>query len=123
MMPQELISQTITDWITGLNYQYMAVVVIICYGIKWKDNMKWISSRIGGETRTKWMVGILVALTEVISTFEFLGGHGVDLNTFILLFHSYLIVMIFCDDIVNKLHDWIVFMTKKGDKNNQSPQS
>ena len=120
MVPHELISQSITDWITGLNYQYMAVVILICYGLKWKANMHWLNDKLGGEVRAKWLVGIVVAITEVVSTFEFLGGHGVGLDMFLLLFHSYLIAMIFCDDIIDKVHNWVMFLGKKGQGEDES---
>ena len=82
MVPHELISQTVTEWITGLNYQYMVVVLVICYGLKYKRSLSWLNNRVGGEVAAQWLVGLIIALSELITVLPYFGDNTISISSF-----------------------------------------
>jgi len=112
-MNEDVIVDTIAEWFTTLNYQYMILHVIVCYGVYYSENMRWIVEHFSpvrkkGRTRAVWLVGGVLALIEMIKFLPHASQHDMyDYQKFISIFHSYIVVQVFVDPIVTKVHKWL----------------
>jgi hypothetical protein len=122
----ELLTDTVTDtvfeWFTNLDFEYMLLHIVVCYGLYYSENMRWIVEyfspvRRKGRSRAVWLIGGFLALLEMVRFFPYIGddtsGFGYDI--FISIFHSYIVVQVFVDPIVNFVHKWLAMFKDVAD--------
>jgi hypothetical protein len=111
-MNPELLTDTVLEWFNNLDFEYMVLHIIVCYGLYYSDNMRWISEyfspvRSKGVSKAVWLVGGVLALVEMIRFFPYVGVGGVDYQKFISIFHSYIVIQVFVEPIVHFVHKWL----------------
>ena len=42
MIDPEILTDTISEWITNLSFEYMILHIVVCYGLYHSDNLRWI---------------------------------------------------------------------------------
>lgn len=120
-MDTELLTDTVVEWFTTLNYEYMLLHIIICYGLYYSKNMGWIVQifspiRKKGISRGVWLAGGLLAIIEIVRFGAFALESGMSytqaVDNFISIFHSYVVVQVFVDPIVKFVHKWLQVFQK-----------
>lgn len=129
-MTPELVTETVMEWVETLDYEYMLLHIMLCYGIYYSDNMKWLSERFGGRSRAIWIVGAIIGLMEVVRFLPSFHGDGLDVQRVMSILHSYLVIQVFVEDIVRLVHNWIgVFrrttnnLTRNSDEGDSLPNN
>lgn len=127
-MTPEILTDTVLEWFQNLNYEYMILHIIICYGLYYSKNMGWIVQRFSpvrkkGISRGVWLTGGLLALIELIRFAPYAIETGMSytesIDKIISIFHSYVVVQVFVDPIVQAAHKWIgVFKKTSSDITN-----
>jgi hypothetical protein len=121
MVDPEILTDTIVEWFTTLNYEYMLLHIIICYGLYYSKNMSWIVQRFSpvrkkGISRGVWLAGGFLALMEVLRFIPFAWENSVSMtlcvDKVISIFHSYILIQVFVDPIVNAVHRWLEILHK-----------
>lgn len=114
-MNQEL-QDTVLQWFQGLDYEYMVLHIIVCYGLYYSSNMQWIVQafspvRKKGRSKAVWVFGGVLAVVEMVRFMPYLGDGGLDHQKFISIFHSYVVIQVFVETIVTKVHKLIENIT------------
>jgi hypothetical protein len=121
MVDPEILTDTIVEWFATLNYEYMLLHIIICYGLYYSKNMSWIVQRFSpvrkkGIARGVWLSGGFLALMEVLRFIPFAWENSVSMtlcvDKVISIFHSYILIQVFVDPIVNTVHRWLDVVKK-----------
>ena len=76
IMGPELITDTVLEWFQTLDYEYMVLHIIICYGLYYSKNLRWIVERFSpirkkGISKAVWLTGGVLAALEIIRFFTF----------------------------------------------------
>ena len=100
------------EWVNNLDYEYMLLHVMVCYGLYYSDNLKWIVEyfspvRKKGRSKAVWLVGGILALIEIIRFLPHFGHDGELLNKVFSIIHSYLLIQVFVEPIVMFVHRWV----------------
>ena len=120
-MDPELLTDTVLEWFSTLNYEYMVLHIIVCYGLYYSNNMVWIVQQFSpirkkGISRGVWLAGGLLALLEVLRYIPFAVEIGMTytevVDKVISIFHSYVVVQVFVDPIVQSVHKWMSILKK-----------
>jgi len=120
-MDPELLTDTVLEWFSTLNYEYMVLHIIVCYGLYYSNNMVWIVQQFSpirkkGISRGVWLAGGLLALLEVLRFIPFAVEIGMTytevVDKVISIFHSYVVVQVFVDPIVQSVHKWMSILKK-----------
>jgi len=118
-MTTDQLTDTVLEWFHGLDYEFMVLHIIICYGLYYSENMRWIVEyfspiRKKGQSKAVWLIGGILALLEMFRILPFFIAGGFSLESiqmiiqkFVAIFHSYVVVQVFVDPIVNSVHKWI----------------
>jgi hypothetical protein len=104
-MHTELID-TVWEWFETLDYEYMILHVLICYGIYHSNNLKWLVKLLKTESRAIWVMGILLGLVEVIRFLPHYKGEGL-VQKITTIFHSFLVVQVLVEHIVTHIQRWV----------------
>jgi hypothetical protein len=116
-MSSEFITDTVLEWFQGLDYEYMVLHIIVCYGLYYSDNLRWIVEyfspvRRKGISKAVWLVGGVLAVIEMARFFPFVGDGGLDHQKFISILHSYVVVQVFVEPIVSTVNNWLKVFKK-----------
>jgi len=119
-MGPEIITDTVLEWFQALDYEFMILHLVVCYGLYYSDNMKWIVEyfspvRRKGRSRAIWLVGGFLAVLEVLRFIPFIGEGGLDHQKFFSILHSYIVVQVFVDPIVATAKKWLDMFKKVSD--------
>jgi hypothetical protein len=118
-MTTDQLTDTVLEWFRGLDYEFMVLHVIICYGLYYSENMRWIVEyfspiRKKGRSKAVWLIGGILALLEMFRVVPFFISGGLNLHNlqeiiqkFVAIFHSYVVVQVFVDPIVSSVHKWV----------------
>ncbi|RMG43347.1 MAG: hypothetical protein D6732_00210 [Methanobacteriota archaeon] len=115
----ELISETVSDFLAKLHYEYMLVVVIVTYGLYYSNNFQWINYyfspvRKKGRTRGVWLIGAVLGVMELIRYLPILFDDWLTYyQKTIHLLYSFIVIQVFVDDIVKLLDNWLVIVKFK----------
>jgi hypothetical protein len=125
MFNPELVTDTVSEWFLNLDYEYMVLHIIICYGLYYSENLRWIVEyfspvRKKGVSKTVWLVGGILALLEMARfipvTLEHEMSTTLIVEKFIAILHSYVVVQVFVEPIVHTVHKWITIFKKTHEK-------
>lgn len=125
MFNPELVTDTVSEWFLNLDYEYMVLHVIICYGLYYSENLRWIVEyfspvRKKGFSKAVWLVGGILALLEMVRFIPFTLEHEMSatliVEKFVAILHSYVVVQVFVEPIVHTVHKWITIFKKTYDK-------
>lgn len=112
----EVVTDTVLEWFQNLDYEYMVLHIIICYGLYYADNLRWIVEyfspvRRKGISRSVWLVGGILALLEMLRYVPVIIEHETSITSvvekFIAILHSYVVIQVFVEPIVNSIHKWV----------------
>jgi hypothetical protein len=124
MIDSEILTDTISEWLQNLSYEYMILHVLVCYGLYYSDNLRWIVERFSpvrrkGVSKAVWLSGGVLALLEVIRfipyAIESSLTYTLIVDKFISIVHSYIVIQVFVEPIVNNVHKWIGILRKSTD--------
>ena len=124
MNTTDVLTDTVIEWLGALDYEYMLLHVIVCYGLYYSDNLKWIVEyfspvRRKGRSKAVWLVGGILAVIEIIRfTPHF--GEGELLAKIFSIIHSYLVVQVFVEPIVVFVNKWVGIIKKSTQKNDET---
>ena len=121
-MNSDMVTDTVIEWFQNLNYEYMILHVIVCYGLYYSANMRWIVEwfspvRKKGRSRAVWLVGGVLALLEIARYLPFVGEGGLTVDIYLSVIHSYIVIQVFVDPIVSTVHRWFLLFKKTTDDN------
>jgi len=111
MHPNEILTDTIIEWVSNLDYEYMLLHIAVCYGLYYSDNLRWIVEyfspvRKKGRSKAVWFVGGVLAVIEIARFYPHF-GHGELPDKIFSIIHSYLVVQVFVEPIVVFVHKWV----------------
>jgi hypothetical protein len=121
-MTADIVTDSVLEWFQALDYEYMVLHVLVCYGLYYSENMRWIVEyfspvRRKGRSRAVWLVGGILALLEVFRFLPFIGEGGLTHEKIFAIFHSYVVVQVFVEPIVSTAKKWIDVFKKTTDNN------
>jgi len=124
-MSHEELTSTVLEWFAALNYEYMILHIIVCYGLYYSENLRWISLwyspiRKQGRSKAIWLIGAVLALIEIIEYFPWIGTGSINYKIIVNLLHSYIVIQVFVEPIVLKIHN-LVTLLKKVDATKKTP--
>lgn len=116
-MTPDIITDTVLEWLNSLDYEYMLLHILISYGLYYSGNLKWVSEKLGGLSKSTWIVGGILALIEIGRIIPFIEGGDMAaiIQKFVSILHSYLLIQVFVEDIVKSVHRWVDIFRKKND--------
>jgi len=119
-MNTDILTDTVLEWFEGLDYEFMVLHIIVCYGLYYSKNMGWIVSyfspvRKKGRSKAVWVIGGFLAIVEMARFAPFIGEGGLDFQKLISIFHSYVVVQVFVDPIVQTVNNWFKVFKKTTD--------
>jgi hypothetical protein len=125
ILTPELVTDTVSEWFQNLDYEYMVLHIIICYGLYYSKNLKWIVEiyspvRSKGISKAVWLIGGILAVLEMLRFVPVIIEHDLtftmSVDKFVSIFHSYVVIQVFVEPIVNTLHKWVTMFKKVSDK-------
>lgn len=111
-----MLTDTVLEWFQNLNYEYMILHIIICYGLYYSKNLRWIVEYFSpikkkGISKAIWLVGGILAIMEMIRFLPFISENDLSISVIvervIAIIHSYIVIQVFVEPIVNKIHSWM----------------
>lgn len=115
-MTPEILTDTVLEWFQNLNYEYMILHIMVCYGLYHSKNLKWIVEifspiRKKGISKAIWLIGGILALLEMVRFIPVITSQNLSLmivfDHFIAIIHSYVVIQVFVEPIVNTIHKWM----------------
>lgn len=125
ILTPELVTDTVSEWFQNLDYEYMVLHIMICYGLYYSKNLKWIVEiyspiRSKGISKAVWLIGGVLAIMEMLRYIPVIVEHDISLTMaiekFTSILHSYVVIQVFVEPIVNTLHKWVTMFKKVSDK-------
>jgi uncharacterized membrane protein (DUF2068 family) len=116
MLDPEVLTDTITEWVSNLSFEYMILHIIVCYGLYHSDNLRWIVEYFSpvkrkGVSKAVWLSGGVLALIEMIRFVPFAIETNMDythiVDKFISIIHSYIVIQVFVEPIVTLVNKWL----------------
>jgi len=117
-MGTEIISDTVLEWFQNLDYEYMILQIIVCYGLYYSPNMRWIVQWFSpvqkkGISKAVWVIGAFLAGLEMIKFLPFMfSDTNVDHQKFFYIFYSYVVIQVFVGPIVEIINKWVNIFQK-----------
>ena len=125
ILTPELVTDTVSEWFQNLDYEYMVLHIMVCYGLYHSKNLKWIVElyspiRNKGISKAVWLIGGILAFMEMLRFIPVIIEHNLTVtmavDKFISILHSYVVIQVFVEPIVNTLHRWVTMFKKVTDK-------
>lgn len=118
-MNQDLLTDTVSEWLQGLDYEFMVLHIIVCYGLYYSNNWKWVwmmfaPVRSHGVSKGVWLIGGVLAVIEMLRFIPYVGEGGLDYQKFISVLHSYIVVQVFVEPLVTTVHKWLGVIKNNG---------
>jgi len=120
-MAPDILTDTVLEWFQNLDYEYMILHIIICYGLYYSKNLKWIVEwfspvRKKGISKSVWLVGGILAILEMLRFLPYSIEHSMSISVVIekmvAIIHSYIVIQVFVEPIVNSLHKWMLMFRR-----------
>lgn len=124
MIDPEILTDTITEWFGNLSFEYMILHIIVCYGLYYSDNLRWIVEYFSpikkkGVSRAVWLSGGVLAMIEIVRFIPFSIEAGLTytaiVDKVISIIHSYVVIQVFVEPIVNTVYKWLNMVRKTTD--------
>ena len=117
MFTPEILTDTVIEWLHSLDYEYMLLHVVVCYGLYYSQNLKWIVEyfspvRRKGVSKAVWLVGGVLALIEVGRFIPHIDSGELLAQKIFSIVHSYILIQVFVEYIVEFVHKWIGVIRK-----------
>jgi len=112
MYPNDILIDSVMEWVNNLDYEYMLLHVMVCYGLYYSENLRWIVEyfspvRKKGRSKAVWLVGGILAAIEIGRFYPHFGHDGELLDKIFSVIHSYLVIQVFVEPIVMFVHKWV----------------
>jgi hypothetical protein len=124
ILTPEVVTDTVLEWFQNLDYEYMVLHIIICYGLYYSKNLKWIVElyspiRKKGISKAVWLIGGVLAILEMLRFIPVIIEHNLSVtmtvDRFVAILHSYVVIQVFVEPIVNTIHKWVTMFKKTTD--------
>jgi hypothetical protein len=117
MFTPEILTDTVIEWLDSLDYEYMLLHVVVCYGLYYSQNLRWIVEyfspvRRKGISKAVWLVGGVLALIEVGRFIPHIESGELLTQKIFSILHSYILIQVFVEYIVEFVHKWIGVIRK-----------
>ena len=125
ILTPELVTDTVSEWFQNLDYEYMVLHIMICYGLYYSKNLRWIVEiyspiRSKGISKAVWLIGGILAVMEMLRFVPVIIEHDLTVtmavDKFTSILHSYVVIQVFVEPIVNTIHKWVTMFKKVTDK-------
>jgi hypothetical protein len=125
ILTPELVTDTVSEWFQNLDYEYMVLHIMICYGLYYSKNLRWIVEiyspiRSKGISKAVWLIGGILAVLEMLRFVPVIIEHDLTVtmavDKFTSILHSYVVIQVFVEPIVNTIHKWVTMFKKVTDK-------
>jgi hypothetical protein len=125
ILTPELVTDTVSEWFQNLDYEYMVLHVMICYGLYYSKNLRWVVEiyspiRSKGISKAVWLIGSILAVMEMLRFVPVIIEHDLTftmaVDKFVSILHSYVVIQVFVEPMVNTLHKWVTMFKKVSDK-------
>jgi hypothetical protein len=126
ILTPELVTDTVSEWFQNLDYEYMVLHIMICYGLYYSKNLKWIVEiyspiRSKGISKAVWLIGGILAVLEMLRFVPVIIEHHLTVtmtvDKFTSIIHSYVVIQVFVEPIVSTLHRWVTLFKKTTEEN------
>ena len=126
ILTPELVTDTVSEWFQNLDYEYMVLHIMICYGLYFSKNLRWIVEiyspiRSKGISKAVWLIGGILAVLEMLRFVPVIIEHDLTftmaVDKFVSILHSYVVIQVFVEPIVNTLHRWVTLFKKTTEEN------
>lgn len=116
MLTPELVTDTVLEWFENLDYEYMVLHIIVCYGLYYADNLRWIVEyfspvRKKGISRAVWFVGGILAAIEMFRFIPVIVEHDMSITLavekLVSILHSYIVIQVFVEPVVTLINNWL----------------
>lgn len=124
ILTPEVVTDTVLEWFQNLDYEYMVLHIIICYGLYYSKNLRWIVElyspiRKKGISKAVWLIGGVLAILEMLRFIPVIIEHNLSVtmtvDRFVAILHSYVVIQVFVEPIVNTIHKWVTMFRKTTD--------
>ena len=124
ILTPELVTDTVSEWFQNLDYEYMVLHIMICYGLYYSKNLRWIVEiyspiRSKGISKAVWLIGGILAVMEMLRFVPVIIEHDLTVtmavDKFTSILHSYVVIQVFVEPIVNTIHKWVTMFKKTTD--------
>jgi hypothetical protein len=125
ILTPELVTDTVSEWFQNLDYEYMVLHIMVCYGLYYSKNLRWIVEiyspiRSKGISKAVWLIGGILAVLEMLRFVPVIIEHDLTVtmavDKFTSILHSYVVIQVFVEPIVNTIHKWVTMFKKVTDK-------
>jgi hypothetical protein len=125
ILTPELVTDTVSEWFQNLDYEYMVLHIMVCYGLYYSKNLRWIVEiyspiRSKGISKAVWLIGSILAVMEMLRFVPVIIEHDLTftmaVDKFVSILHSYVVIQVFVEPMVNTLHKWVTMFKKVSDK-------
>jgi hypothetical protein len=112
MVTSDFLTDTVLEWLQTLDYEYMVLHIIVCYGLYYSENMKWIVAyfspvRKKGVSKAVWLIGLFLMALEIFRFLPYIGEGGLSTQKIISIIHSYIVIQVFVEPIVSTVNKWL----------------
>ncbi len=124
ILTPELVTDTVSEWFQNLDYEYMVLHIMICYGLYHSKNLRWIVEifspiRKKGISKAVWLIGGILAIMEMLRYVPVIIEHDITvtmaIDKFVSILHSYVVIQVFVEPIVMTIHKWVSLFRKTSD--------
>lgn len=117
MIETEFLTDTVREWFYNLDYEYMVLHLLICYGLYYSSNMRWIVEWFSpvhkkGRSKAIWLVGGVLAVLEIVRFVPFVTETELAIQKIVSITHSYVVIQVFVDPIVITMNKWLNIVRK-----------
>lgn len=118
MFTPEILTDTVIEWFSNLDYEFMVLHIIVCYGLYYSNNLKWVVERFSpvrkkGLSKAVWVVGGVLAIMEIGRFLPYMGDDDLIIQKIVSIVHSYIVVQVFVEYIVKFVHNWIKILKRE----------
>lgn len=116
-MNPEMITDTVSEWLETLDYEYMLLHTIICYGLYYSSNLRWIIERFSpvrkkGISKAVWTVGGVLAILEILRFIPYMETTEDVVQRIVSIVHSYVMIQVFVEPITTSVNNWLAIFFK-----------
>lgn len=116
------ITDTVLQWFKSLDYEYMTMHVILCYGLYFSNNWKWVWKfyspvRKLGVSKAVWILGAVLGIIEVLRFMPYIITGKVSYQKIFDILYTYLVVQVFVEHLVIALNKYLGFFKNNIKKN------
>lgn len=124
-MLEHEISDTVLKWFKDLDYEYMIMHIILCYGLYHSNNFKWVWNYYSpvkkkGISTAVWTLGAFLGLLEIIRFMPYIISGQISYQKIFDILYTYLVVQVFVEPLVIAVHKYLGFFSKNANSSSNN---